>query len=185
MPDPTRPNNVLAPYWTDLDPGSGGEIYFALLNFGGGVYYYVIEWHQVPVYGTTDERTFQVWIGAGAAGEDIAYEYCVAPNTAAYPDDGCDDVASLAMGPGAPDGLVVGAENRDGTSAATIGPIDTEPYNDGYVVDAGSPTAGGSMTIDYYAFGKKTGTFDVKAMMTSDVTQGTDYQIVKIHVVNP
>ncbi|MEO8625921.1 MAG: S8 family serine peptidase [Candidatus Limnocylindrales bacterium] len=185
MPDPTRPNNVLAPYWTDLDAGSGGDIYFALVNFGGGVYYYVIEWHQVPVYGTANERTFQVWLGAGGAGEDIAFEYCVAPNAESYPADGCDDTASLPVGPGAPDGLVVGAENRDGTSAATIGPMDTQPYNDGYVVHAGSPTAGGIMTIDYDAFGKKTGKFDVKATLTSDVTQGTDFQIVKIKVVLP
>ena len=41
------------------------------------------------------------------------------------------------------------------------------------------------MTIDYDAFGKKTGTFDIKATMTSDVTQGTDFQIVRIKVVNP
>lgn len=185
MPDPTRPNNVLAPYWTDLNPGAGGEIYFAELDFGGGFVYLVIEWHQVPVYGTTNERTFQIWIAESSAPEDISFEYCVAPNGASYPADGCDDVAPLQLGPGAPDGLLVGAENRDGTSAKTIGPLNTQPFNSGYVVDAGAPTAGGTMTIDYDAFGKKTGTFDVKATLTSDVTQGTDYQIVKIKVVTP
>jgi hypothetical protein len=190
MPDPTRPNNVLAPYWTDLNPGASGDIYFALLDFGGGAYYYVIEWREVPVYETTgtpfdEPRTFQVWLGAGAAPEDISFEYCLSPNGAAYPADGCDDAAPGTLGPGAVDGLIVGAENRDGTSAATIGPIDTEPSNLGYVVTAGTPTAGGTMTIDYDAFGKKTGTFDIKATMTSDVTQGTDFQIVRIKVVNP
>jgi hypothetical protein len=183
MPDPAKPNNVLAPYWTDLDPSSGGDIYFAELDFGGGVKYLVVEWHQVPVYGTSNERTFQLWIAEATTSEDISFEYCVSPNGASYPSDGCSDTSSQQLGAGAPDGLIVGAENRDGTSAATIGPIDTQPYNDGYVVDAGSPTAGGTMTIDYDAFGKNAGTVDVKATLTSDVTQGTDFQIVRIKVV--
>jgi len=182
MPDPTRPNNVLAPYWTDLDPGSGGDIYVSLLFCGGTCYYYLIEWHQVPVFGApAEERTFQIWLGAGGAGEDTSFEYCIDPNDAT-PSDGCDDAAPGLLGAGAPDGLVVGAENRDGSDAATIGPEDTEPSNLGYKVIAGSPTAGGTMTITYDAFGKKVGTFMVRALMTSDVTQGTAIQTVKIKV---
>ena len=26
FPDAARPNNVLAPYWTDLNPGAGGSV---------------------------------------------------------------------------------------------------------------------------------------------------------------
>ena len=183
MPDPARPNNVLAPYWTDLDPGAGGNIYFAELDFGGGFVYLVIEWRQVPIFGTADGRTFQIWIAETSAPEDLAFEYCVTPNSELYPADGCSDAAPALVGAGASSGLIVGAENRDGTSAATIGPINTQPSNLGYVVDAGSPIAGGTMTIAYDAFGKLVGTYDVKGMMTSDVTQGTDFQIVKITVV--
>ena len=81
----------------------------------------------------------------------------------------------------------VGAEDALGLTAADLGVDDTgtvAPSNLGYFIDTLDSIPGGTITIDYDAFGKKTGNFDVKAKMTSDVTQGTDYQIVKIHVVD-
>lgn len=191
MPDPARPNNVLAPYWTDLDFDDGGELYVGLINDGSWYVGWLIQWEGVPLYGTggTETRSFQVFIGTEYGrdtyfgGDYITFEY-----------DSSD------MGPGGADGLNVGAEDFLGLTAAQTGIDVTEtfvpdtttaclypPYDPcgGYYVDTGVTTAGGTMTIDYDAFGKKTGTFDVKAMMTSDVTQGTDFQIVKIKVVNP
>ncbi len=184
MPDPARPNNVLAPYWTDLNPEAGGEVYLALVGD-----YLVVEWRRIPVFGTTNQRTFQVWIATTSAEEDISFEYCVSPNNREVNPStgewGCNDSAPAQMGAGSPDGLLVGAENRDGTSAATIGPLNTRPTNRGYVVDAGVPTAGGSKTISYDAFGGAVGTYDVRARMSSDVTPGTTIEIVRIRVVNP
>lgn len=34
LPDPARPNNVIAPFWTDLDPAAGGALRIALLSSG-------------------------------------------------------------------------------------------------------------------------------------------------------
>ena len=39
MPDPARPKCVLAPYWTDLNPADGGDIYFADVSYGPGLDY--------------------------------------------------------------------------------------------------------------------------------------------------
>ncbi len=199
MPDPTRPNNVLAPFWTDLNPEDGGDIYFGEVDFGFGYTYLVIEWNQVPVFGSCDTtckpRTFQLWMGEVTVGEDISFEYCVNPNSDPLSDAnpfGCDDTTSESVGPGAAyidstagGGLIVGAENRDGSSAATIGPLDTEPLNDGYVVYAGSPLAGGSKTITYKAKGRRKGWYIINSSMTSDVTQGADKERVSVHVVSP
>lgn len=191
MPDPARPNNVLAPYWTDLNFDDGGELYVGLLDDGYWYLGWLIQWEAVPLYGSggTETRSFEVFIATEYGrdtyfgGDYITFEY-----------DSSD------IGPGTADGLNVGAEDFLGISAAQTGVDTTEtfvpdtttaclypPYDPcgGYYVDTGTTIEGGSMTVDYDAFGKKTGTFDVKAMMTSDVTQGTDYQIVRIKVVNP
>ena len=71
-PDPARPNNILAPFWTDLD-GTGAPGVFVAVLTGGGLSWLVVE-YQLNVFGTTDLRTFQVWIGINGV-EDIAYEY--------------------------------------------------------------------------------------------------------------
>ena len=62
MPDPARPNNVIAPYWTDLNFTAGGNMYVALFTCGGTPCAYEFEWKNVPIYGTTHTRTFAVWI---------------------------------------------------------------------------------------------------------------------------
>jgi len=165
FPDPARPNNVIAPYWTDLDPSAGGAVRIDTLTDGTDSWI-VVDWENVPVYGTTNKRDFQIWIQYTNT-EGIWMEY------------GSD------MGPGdATATLEVGAENRDGSSAKTLG-TNTVPSSSGYQVVMGSPTAGGTKTITYDLYGKRTGNFDVKALMTSDVTQGTAVAIVKVHVINP
>ena len=167
FPGPAAPNNVLAPYFTDLNPSEAGAIcagYYA----SGPDLYLGVEYNGVPVFGSSEPRSFEVWILSGTTDEYITFEY-----------------DETALGAGDVDAtLEVGAENRDGSSAVTLG-TDVVPSSDGYQVVMGSPTAGGSKTITYDAFGKKTGTFIVAASMTSDVTQGTDFQRVKIKVVNP
>jgi hypothetical protein len=187
MPDTAPPNNVLAPYWTDLNPEEGGAIFVGELDFGGGDVFLVVEWRMVPVFETNgtpfdQPRTFQVWIAENTTAEHITYEYCNAPNANAYPNDGCSDTTVGLVGPGAGDGLVVGAENRDGTSAATIGPEDTQPSNLGYTVDAGSPTAGGTNSISYTVKATGVGTNSIKAWMDSDVTPSTAKIWTKFHV---
>ena len=169
FPGASAPNNVLAPYWTDLNPDDGGEI-CAGYYWGDIAQTFLIlgvEYLGVPVFGTGETRSFEVWIVSdGANQEGIWFEY-----------DGSD------MGAGDPDAtLQVGAENRDGSSAAVLG-TDIVPSSIGYEVVMGTPTAGGSKTLTYDAFGRKTGRYLATASMTSDVTQGTDQQRVRIHVV--
>jgi hypothetical protein len=181
MPDPTHPNNVLAPYWTDIDMSGdsqptvgGGELY---IGYDGC--FLIFEWKNVPIWGTDTTRSFEVTIGTAECMDDInggddfiTFDY-----------DPADNGPSEALTP-----MNVGAEDALGLTAADLGVDDTgtvAPDDDGYYIDTLDSIPGGTITIGYDAFGKKTGTFDVKAMMSSDVTQGTDYQIVKIKVVNP
>lgn len=102
-----RPNGVLAPFWTDLD-GTDAPGIFADTLRDGVDNWLVVEW-RLNVFGTTSLRTFQVWIGLNGI-EDITYAY---------------DPAKL---PGNPFGFefVVGAENLDGTSAASIADLPIE-----------------------------------------------------------
>ena len=50
FPNPTRPNNVLAPYWTDLNPGAGGAVRIGVLS-GGGLSWLVVDWEAVDTFG--------------------------------------------------------------------------------------------------------------------------------------
>jgi hypothetical protein len=62
LPDPTVPNNLMAPWWTDLNLCEGGNWYMGRLG-GGGNIYTIFEWENVPRFGNLDERaTFQIWI---------------------------------------------------------------------------------------------------------------------------
>ena len=163
MPNPAAPNNVLAPYWTDLDPTAGGTIYINVLTDGTDDYI-VVQWEAVPVFGTAMTRTFQVWLTTnfGPSGESIQFEY-------------------ETTGAGAPSGLNVGAENRDGSSAADLG-MDVVPALTGYNIITGAPTPGGSETITYDVKGKQPGTHKIIGTMTSDVSIGKAKEVVFITV---
>ncbi|MEO5986086.1 MAG: S8 family serine peptidase, partial [Candidatus Limnocylindria bacterium] len=146
FPDPARPNNVLAPYWTDLNPGTGGAVRIGLLA-GGGITWLVVDWEQVDTFGVPDSASsFQVWIQLGAT-EGIWFTYG-------------------ALSAPSPDGLTVGAENRDGTSGVTLG---TAPTADDYVITTSPPAPGGSVTIPYDAVGSGTGMFEIVATMRSNL----------------
>ncbi len=167
VPDPARPNNVLAPYWTDLNPADGGEIYVAQGTVGSQ-HYVIIEWEDVPTFSSAGSvtNTFQIWIPTGAT-EEISFAYDVI--------EGADPAA----------GLTIGAENRDGSSAATESAPPATPGNDWYVRT--SPPEGGSQTIAYKALGKGVGTFEIDASLTADVMDGTasDSVSVKLNAAAP
>jgi hypothetical protein len=71
-PDPAPPNNMLAPFWTDLDGTGAPGIRVAVLS-GGGQSWVVVQ-YGVNVFGTTDLREFQVWIGVNGV-QDLSYTY--------------------------------------------------------------------------------------------------------------
>ncbi len=65
LPDPAMPNNLLAPWWTDLDLSAGGQWYVGRLADGARVYD-VFEWRDVPRYKDRDSTaTFQIWLERG------------------------------------------------------------------------------------------------------------------------
>ena len=110
IPDPARPNNVLAPFWTDLD-GTDDEGILATVLTDGVDSWIVVEW-QVDIFGTTSNQHFQAWIGIqgdGNSGQDITFAY---------------DPAHLPSNGGQP--FLVGAENKLGTGGAQIAGLPTQ-----------------------------------------------------------
>lgn len=71
-PSPAAPNNVLAPFWTDLNGDEAPGIRIAVLTDGTNDWL-VIEW-ELAVWGTDDIRHFQTWIGVNGV-QDISYVY--------------------------------------------------------------------------------------------------------------
>jgi PKD repeat protein len=116
FPDAAVPNNVLAPFWTDLNPGAGGAVRITTLTDGSDTWI-VVDWDAVPEFSSAARtHSFEVWIGIqGDAdpGQDISYAY--GSNT----------------GNGDGGFLTVGAENADGTSGGVtyVDGVGTLPSN--------------------------------------------------------
>jgi hypothetical protein len=75
LPDPNRPNQLLAPFWTDLNPAVGGAVrlgVFVDVNSTSG--WIVVDWDSVPEYASTVTDQFEVWIGTGSV-QDISFSY--------------------------------------------------------------------------------------------------------------
>jgi hypothetical protein len=77
LPNPIAPNNVLAPFWTDLNPGSGGAMRIGTLT-DGVTTWLVLDWDAVREYSTANAHSFQIWIQLGTT-EDVTFTY--GPNT--------------------------------------------------------------------------------------------------------
>jgi subtilisin family serine protease len=151
IPDPARPNNILAPYWTDLDGTGTPGIYAATLNDGTNEWL-VVEW-QANVWGTTSNRHFQVWIGLNGE-QDITFAY---------------DPAALPADPnGQP--FLIGAENEvgDGGGLAT----GTLPTGDLRVTST-DPVPGGKVSYTVKVRGLIPGDGKVTSSMTSPIVPGT------------
>ena len=146
-PDPARPNNVLAPFWTDLDGSNAPGVYVVSLTDGVSSWI-AVEW-DAYVWGTSDLRTFQVWIGYGGA-QDISYTYSGAeadPNGQAF---------------------LVGAENAigQGDMRAVL------PGGGDLVVTSSDPTPGGSTSYTVFVQGSKAGDGLVTTSMTATSVPG-------------
>ena len=99
FPDPTPPNNVLAPFWTDLNPAAAGALRIAVLTDGLDTWI-VMDWAGVREFSTANSNSFEVWIGVNGdanPAEDITFAY--------GPIAGSGDLGFLT----------VGAENKLGT----------------------------------------------------------------------
>jgi hypothetical protein len=150
---------VLAPYWTDLNPGTGGAVRIAILT-DGVTDWVIVDWEEVDTFGNpASASSFQVWIQLGAT-EGIWYTY--------------GDLSAPSS-----DGLSVGAENRDGTSGVNLG---AAPTADDYVITTSPPTPGGTMTITYQALGTKVGAYDLTATLRSPLFNGVATKVVTVTV---
>lgn len=77
----TRPNNVLAPYWADLDGTGAAGIRVATVQAEGREWV-VVEW-RVKLFGTDQEQHFQAWLGTGDSERiRFAYDEAALPNGA-------------------------------------------------------------------------------------------------------
>jgi hypothetical protein len=149
MPNPAAPNNLLAPFWTNLHPagtdGLGtGKMYVGYLTFGRYRTWLVVEWNDVVDAGGTARHTFQVWLQVGGAVQEVTYTY--------------SKIGSYGAG-----GLLtVGAENAAGTSGDTYyyngagTPPATGTTTDLLVATPG-PTPGGTRTITFSTIGATVG----------------------------
>jgi hypothetical protein len=172
FPDAARPNNVVAPFWSDLNPTAapaGGGVRLAGLS-GGGMQWIVIDWNQVPNFSNPTPHSFQVWlrVGTTAASEQVSMAYGAANSNAPDPDAG----------------VSWGAENRDGTSGKVI-PAPGPPDNSQFRVNLAPPAPGGTATVEYDASSKKAGTYQTVAAMTSNVTPGTTQVVQTLTVTKP
>jgi subtilisin family serine protease len=153
LPDSAIPNNVLAPWWTDLNLGAGGNWYLGTLTDGVS-FWDIFEWEGVPRFGDNSSTfSFQIWLEQGT--DNIHFTY-----------------GSFSGNTG--DGTT-GAENADGT----VG--DTEYFDGAGTLPWGGPdlqvasvpgTPGGKHTITYSALGAGLGPWTNCAEMSSDLYQG-------------
>lgn len=99
--DPSDHNdNVIAPFWSDLDLAGGGKLYGAIILWDGKAHT-VLEWENARFKQTNQRITFQLWIEDGT--DNIWFSYPSGFNT--------------SLGTTTPS-ATVGAENLAGTQAA-------------------------------------------------------------------
>ncbi|RMI04788.1 MAG: hypothetical protein D6681_09100, partial [Calditrichaeota bacterium] len=55
IPDPNDPNDLIAPFWDDLNPSVGGMIYY----YSPDPNTFIVQWDQVPHFGTGGPYTFE------------------------------------------------------------------------------------------------------------------------------
>jgi uncharacterized repeat protein (TIGR01451 family) len=94
FPDPNPPNNLLAPFWRDLNLCGSGNWYVASLGDGSDAWT-IYEWENTPFFGSPDAVTMQLWIGIDGttAAGDIHYVYERLDNTSAGATVGAENVA--------------------------------------------------------------------------------------------
>jgi hypothetical protein len=154
MPDERRPNNVIAPFWTDL--ADGGKQYQAIVDpHGSGIEWLVLEWEDVPDQ-DGDLYSFQIWIQANTDQEAIFMVY-----------GRVDEVAEGRR-------FSVGAENKFGNRGQTVNDEQGVPPLVGTDLSVmTTPIIPETHTITFTAKGVRGGDWENCAEMTSDVFAGT------------
>jgi Subtilase family/PA domain len=173
FPNSARPNNVVAPFWTDLNIPAGGAIRIAgLSDSSTNESWLVIDYGAVKNFSNAQTHSGELWfrLASGGAGTGPSSEQV----TISYGN------ANSANGdPGT--GINAGAENRDGSSGKNL----PAPANDTeWRVNTSPPTPGGSVSFTYDATAITPGTYDSAASMTSNLTPGIA-QVLQTLTVTP
>lgn len=159
FPNTDPPNNVLAPFWSDLNPGAGGAVRIATLTDGSDTWI-VVDWQGVKEFSTAKFNSFEIWIGINSdaqPAEDISYAY------------------GPIQGNGDGGFLNVGAENRFGNRGQSyyFNGTGTLPANGTQLRVTGTPGTPSTGMITFSAKGVKVGPWVNYAKMTSNLFQGT------------
>lgn len=154
LPNPSLPNNLLAPWWTDLNLAQGGAWRIGSLTDGVNDFL-ILDWENVPRYGDNSSTfSFQVWIQTGSV-ENIWFTY--GPSTGDTTDG------------------TVGAENSDGTIGDTyyVDGTGTSVWSGGVELGVNSlpGVPGETHEISYTARGWSAGLWTNCAEVTSDIMQ--------------
>jgi hypothetical protein len=153
LPGATAPNNILAPFWTDLNgAGAPGVTVGQLVD--GPNSWNVVQW-DVNVFGTSDTRHFQIWLGSNGT-QDITFSYSAPPTE------------PLTGTPPAAQPYAIGAENSEGLGQAFA----ATPAGE-LVVTSSAPTPGGSQSYTVKVKGDKRGTGVVTSTMDSPSVSGS------------
>lgn len=159
LPNTEQPNNVLAPFWTDLNPGAAGAVRIGTLTDGSDTWI-VVDWEAVKEFSTAAVNSFQVWIGINGdthPGEDITFTYGTIGGT-----------GDLGL-------LTVGAENRFGSRGGNyyFNGTGTLPTSTTQLRVTSIPgVTGGTQAVTYLATGKKVGEWVNCAEMSGDIFFG-------------
>ena len=165
LPNPARPNGVLAPFWTDLNGADAPGIFIVTLTDGVNDWI-VVEW-RVNVFGTTSQRVFQAWIGVNGV-EDITFAY---------------DPTNLPAAPPAGVGRAVGARDTARPAGAPSAPTVPEtPPPPGQRVTSAPGAPGGSLTYSFDVRGVARGVGVVRTDVTTPLVRGTTRDVDTITV---
>jgi len=147
--DPSAPNNVMAPFWTDLDGTGAPGVFVGSLTDGTSTW--IVVEYRVFAWGTTSERVFQTWIGTNGV-QDISYAY---------------DPTDLPTQPAGQD-LLYGAENEVGDGDMVAG----APTED-QVITSTDPAPGDTAVYSLSVRGDRKGFGGVTTRMTATGVPGT------------
>lgn len=164
LPDPAPPNNVIAPFWTDLDGSAGGHFYAAALADGVSSWI-VLEWENVPEFSSSQAYTFQLWIETNSSKQDVSMVY------------------ARVDGDGDPIGLAVGAESALGSTGAQFGAVPTPADEINVISSPGR--SGETHTITFTAEGRRRGEWTNCAYMISDSFAGISTSCIDGLVAKP
>lgn len=159
LPNATRPNNVIAPWWTDLNPGAAGALRVGVLSDGVDSWI-IFDWEAVKEYSTPAVNSFQVWIGT---------------NTDANPAEDISMTYGTLEGTGDLGFLTVGAENLYGNRGGNyyVDGVGTLPTSTTELRVTGTPGAASApYTVSFTAKGVRLGKWVNYALMASDLFQG-------------